>query len=293
MEQEAHSWLSESYFQGGSRVLFLLRRVLSLFPYFFGEARAAWVGAPIFVVGTIAALRRGSLRTLCVLLLGPLTLMMVASVLDLFPLGGTRHSAVLLPSLALGVALGVNELVVRLPRARTASLAASAMLLGLFNWTARPAFGQAYRWTQDSSLLAEALEKLEKDTPRGTTVFADYQTGVELAYYLFRREPFPLPSAEPAWFERRLAGHRFVFSGVWQPPLRVYVAMAQAAGASAAIQVGWPPYYDDALKEAFPTVVAASEEFGPYASIIRLRPGAPGDSRSTPAAASSPALDAP
>lgn len=174
--QAMTGWLSESYFHHGqeSPVWFVVRQTSAVFLFFFGSQVGAVVAILFTAAGVVhlAARRRPS----ALLIVLPFLFGAAAGLLGLYPFGGTRHSAYLLPFAAAAIAVAVSA-----PRGRPSwsVLLLVIVLVPLF-------WGMADFSAPDQSLSAMnvAVEQLRRSVPAGSLFFADYRTGTMLSYYL-------------------------------------------------------------------------------------------------------------
>jgi hypothetical protein len=254
-------WMSEfflrrSYFDPthDNPLLFLLGHSFGVFQFVFGQLVVGDLMGICFLLG-VAMLLRGehvskgnpSSRMLGVFLLLPFLVAAAASLLHVYPYGGTRHiSFLIIPGVA-----GISVAVVRLAKGRWAlSLAITVVIL-----LACIAFGRPRRPTMDradqaSAHIAAAIGFVKANVDSSDLIFTDYQTDLILGHYLCRHRPIDLDAA-PAGFEQFACGeHRVVstdyktehmlwtdFPQHWQAFIEAYNLKA---GASVwVIQAGW------------------------------------------------------
>ena len=199
--------LRAEYFQADQdRVLgFLFRQTADVFRYLGGSAAAGTAAALLALAGlAILAARRSAAVLLLAL---PFLLDAGAALLDVYPYGGTRHSAFLLlfASAAIGLALS------RLTAGRlwpAAVLVAVLAPLSLSAVLKAPGRGSAGRMRED-------IEGFRAAAPAGSLVFVDLETGRLLDYYLGRRAWTALGSGREGFWESPAGGYRIVGTPIW------------------------------------------------------------------------------
>jgi Dolichyl-phosphate-mannose-protein mannosyltransferase len=166
--------LSASYFHHDRETAsaFLVRQAAALSRYLFGPPIAAAVLALLAAAGVAClALRR---RPSALLLALPGLLGAVCGLMALYPFGGTRHSAYLLPFAGAAVGAAISALSAGRPWALLSCIALLPLLWGRPDWSSPP-----------RSLLPTkaAIERLRTIAPRGSLLWTDRQTGAVLRYY--------------------------------------------------------------------------------------------------------------
>jgi hypothetical protein len=200
--------LANSYFHRGHDHLlgFIFARTFGVLQYTFGQLAVGDIAGLFFVAGIVllftgrgmtgaaAAEPPPSSRQVGLLLMLPFVLNAVAAIVDLYPYGGTRHSAFLVPFAVAGVSLAMT----RLTRSRFASALSIAVVLvavcQLFGMPHRP---YMLREDQRRSNMTQALNAIRQNVSPGDTIFVDFQTSFLLRFYLCPEvTPSPLPAAD-------------------------------------------------------------------------------------------------
>jgi hypothetical protein len=229
----SEAYLRRSYFDSAhdNPVLFLVGHTFGVFQFFFGQLVVGDVIGVAFLVGVALLLSgksvpdhtsndrsagRTSSRQLGIFLLLPFAMAGIASLMHVYPYGGTRHVAFLIIP---GVA-GVSVAIVCLAAGRwtRALVIATLVLLAciVFGKTRPPRMDRA---DQSRKNMAAALGFVRQIINPADTIFADYQTDLTLGHYLCQQRPISIDSA-PANFEQfSCAGHRIVatdYKTAWQ-----------------------------------------------------------------------------
>jgi 4-amino-4-deoxy-L-arabinose transferase-like glycosyltransferase len=199
--------LRAEYFQGDQdRLLdFLFRQTAAVFRYLSGSATAGAVSCALAVVGlVILALKR---RPSALLLALPFLFDAGASLTDLYPYGGTRHSVFLLvfASAAIGVALSVLAAGRVWPAVVLVAVLAPVSLSAVLGAPER----------QSARRLKTAIEELRAAAPAGSLLFMDLEAGRVIDYYLERKAwTMPGTGLQGLW-ESSAGGYRIVGSPIW------------------------------------------------------------------------------
>jgi hypothetical protein len=188
--------LANSYFHRGHDHLlgFIFARTFGVLQYTFGQLAVGDFAGLLFVAGIVLLLtgkdvgnrdaprRSGpSSHQLTLLLLLPFVINGAAAIVDLYPYGGTRHSAFLVPFAVAGVSLAIG----RLTRPRLSSAVSVPLLLvavcQLFGAPHRP---YMRREDQRRSNMTQALAAIRNSVSPGDVIFVDFQTSFLLRFYL-------------------------------------------------------------------------------------------------------------
>ncbi|MEQ8768344.1 MAG: glycosyltransferase family 39 protein [Planctomycetota bacterium] len=174
----ATSWLEDEFIDDGGE---LIRTTLGFFSYAFGRERLLFVMIA-FVAGGVIAWRRRSFTGLG-LVAAVLAGSWIFSILEIYPFGATRHSSVLIPFLAIPIALLIRDALGRSWRVAGASLGLAAVL-----FFASSPLGAAIGWDDRSPWLKtvpeqaisrEAIEAMREPIDglalRSATIFLDQQ----------------------------------------------------------------------------------------------------------------------
>lgn len=188
---------------------FTWRSLTGTFSYAVGvhTHRLAILILIIFLAG-LAALLAGRAKApllLPLLVVSPFAFGFAASVLQVFPFGGTRHQTYLLPFLA----VGISAAFACLPRELAMVLLMLAAAFVAPFWLTRAAPDNNPQEMNRSDMTA-AIEYVERMVPRGSQLFVDYETRQVLRYYLARDDKsldILRPTEES---EQRLGGYDVV-----------------------------------------------------------------------------------
>jgi Dolichyl-phosphate-mannose-protein mannosyltransferase len=208
--------LSKSYFHYGHDYLlaFVFARTFGVFQYTFGQLAVGDVVGVPFLAGVVLLLRgksaaegRGpSSRQLGLLIALPFAINCAAAVADLYPYGGTRHSAFLLPFAIAGFSLSV----VKLSRQNLAT----ALVVVLTTIAVCQLFGAPHRpymrrEDQRRVNMTLAMDAIRRQVPPGSMIVVDFQSSFLLRFYLC---PDATPSGSPAseWRTYSCGGYRMI-----------------------------------------------------------------------------------
>jgi hypothetical protein len=201
--------LSNSYFQPGRDhvVGFIFARTFGVLQYTFGQLVVGDIAGLLFVAGVVLLLMGENVygnevlqqpwpssRQLALFLTLPFAINAVAAIVDLYPYGGTRHSAFLIPFAIVGVSLALVKLI----RERMAVALSLAVLVvavcQVFGSPHRP-----YMRAEDQrrSNMTQAMETIRQKVAPEDVIFVDFQTSFLLRFYLCPEIGFAgLPPAE-------------------------------------------------------------------------------------------------
>ena len=183
--------LGHSYFQWGHDHLlpFIFARTFGVLQYTFGQLVVGDIAGVLFVAG-VAFLLGGkriqeqpgpSPRQLGIFVLLPFVITCVAAIVDLYPYGGTRHSAFLMPF----AVAGVGYAIAKISRQRLAYALGGAILTiavcGVFGTPHRP---YMRREDQRRANMTQAIDALRQQASLEDTIFVDFQTNFLLRFYL-------------------------------------------------------------------------------------------------------------
>ena len=211
-------WLYNSLFHRGqqSLLLFVFARTFGVFQFVFGQLAVGDVAGLLFVAGVVYLVRRRKADevpaswSLALLLTLPLALTCAAAVAGVYPYGGTRHSAFLIPFAIAGVSLGLGWLVQQ-KLARGLALALVMVLASaVFGVPHRP-----YMTRGDQSLenMSRAMTFLRENVPPDGVILADNQTGLLLGHYLCKQKPISFDRSIPSFLLFRCGGFRVLSAG--------------------------------------------------------------------------------
>jgi len=211
-------YLGNSYFVPGKMnpLLFIFARTGGVFQYDFGQSAVGDLAYPLFVAGIILLFRkpafgRLSSRQLGVLLALPFVLNCTAALARLYPYGGTRHSAFLLPFALAGVSIALAHLL----KNRLAFGVVTALLISLLcNVVSSHRAPYMSRQEQSSANMKAALDFIHQKVAPREPIFTDYQTSLMLHYYLCEPQPVAMSRSAPGLLSFECGGHR-VISADW------------------------------------------------------------------------------
>jgi hypothetical protein len=210
--------LANSYFHWGHQHLpgFVFARTFGVLQYTFGQLAVGDIAGILFVAGIVLlwmgkAAPEGSRslsRQLGLLLTLPFAINCLAAIVDLYPYGGTRHSAFLLPFAVTGVSLTIAKL----GRQRIAVALGTALLTvavcQLFGTPHRP---YMKREDQRRENMMQAMAAI-RQSAQEDIIFVDFQTSFLLRFYLCPEISFSgLPPSDFRTFS--CGGHRVISTG--------------------------------------------------------------------------------
>jgi len=211
-------YLGSSYFVPGKMnpLLFIFAKTGGVFQYDFGQSAVGDLAYPLFVAGIILLFRKPAVgrlnsRQFGVLLALPFVLNCAAALSRLYPYGGTRHSAFLLPFALAGVSVALAHFL----KNRLALGVVAALLISLL-CNMFPSHRVPYMSRQDQSSvnMKAALLFLHERVAPGERIFTDYQTSLMLHYYLCERQPVAMSRSSSGLLTFECGGHR-VISADW------------------------------------------------------------------------------
>lgn len=209
------TWMRNSYFQPGhdNPLLFLFARTFGVFQFVFGQNAIGDIAGLLFFVGLVLLFRHGvflehssvSPRLLAAFLLLPFVINGVTGLLDIYPYGGTRHSAFLVMFALAGTSLCLAHW--------TGTKVARGVGITLLIVVGCHLFGAPHRpymlrADQNEENMAHAMDAIRRRVPAGAPLFADSQTSFLLRRYMC---PEPLTISDtstPDLRTFRCAGHR-------------------------------------------------------------------------------------
>jgi hypothetical protein len=218
-------WLSNSLFHHGqSLLLFVFARTFGVFQFVFGQLAVGDVAGLLFVAGMVYLLRgrksdkAPAPRNLAFLLALPLLLTCAASIAGVYPYGGTRHSAFLVPFAIAGVSLGLGWLAKQKLARGLAFTLAMVVVSAVFGAPHRP-----YMTRADQSLenMSRAMTFLRQNVPPDGVILADNQTGLLLSHYLCEQKPVSFDRSISGFLLFRCGGFRVLSAG---PETTVFTA---------------------------------------------------------------------
>ena len=211
--------LANSYFHWGTDHLlgFVFARTFGVLQYTFGQLAVGDIAGVLFIAGIVllfvgnegAGCKRPSPAQLGFFLLLPFVINAASAIADLYPYGGTRHSAFLIPFSIAGVSL----VIAKLARGRLFPAMGTALLIVAIC----QAFGAPHRpymrrEDQRRSNMFQAMDAIRQGVSSDDVVFVDFQTSFLLRFYLCPEISFTgLPPAAFRTFP--CGGHRAISLG--------------------------------------------------------------------------------
>jgi uncharacterized membrane protein len=182
--------LANSYFHWGHDhlLVFIFARTFGVLQYTFGQLAVGDIAGLIFIAGVVLLWRRKdtlekpgpSSRQLGLLLMLPFAINAVTAIVDLYPYGGTRHSAFLVPFAIAGVSLAI----VKLARQRLVPLGVAFLLVALCQAFGSPHRPYIRREDQRRSNMTQAMLAIRQNVSTDDVIFVDFQTSFLLRFYL-------------------------------------------------------------------------------------------------------------
>jgi dolichyl-phosphate-mannose-protein mannosyltransferase len=196
MHRHVEVFLSNSYFHRGhgNLLLFAFSRTFGVLQYTFGQLAVGDIAGVLFVIGVTLLLKgnaiqgrrmqdplRPSSRQVGVFLALPFLINCVAAMFDLYPYGGTRHSAFLVPFAVAGASYAIAWLA----RQRLAyALGTALLIIAACQVFGRPHRPYMLREDQRRANMTQAMDAIREQVQPGDTLFVDFQTSFLLRFYL-------------------------------------------------------------------------------------------------------------
>jgi hypothetical protein len=286
--------MRNSYFHWGSDhlLLFIFARSFGVFQFVFGQLVVGDLAGLLFLAGVVILLKEKvapsashpSPRELAILLLLPFGLNCAAAIVDLYPYGGTRHSAFLAPFAVAGVSFAVA----RLARQRIVRGVAAALLIvvacHLFGTPHRP---YMLRADQSSANMSAAVSFIHRQVSPADVIFVDFQTSYLLRHYLCRERTAAFDAAISSFRTLKCGGYNIIstdyetniftaetFLSRWREMVRL--DSLKPGDTVWVFQAGWDVHLADELKEKFPEFRETNvQSFGRNITIFKLTVGQP------------------
>ncbi len=240
----SQEWLRNSLFHPGQQsfLLFIFARTFGVFQFVFGQLAVGDVACVLFLIGPVYPVLRpqglrpaidvGSTGTaeavsirrsdgagspqrtsswaITVLLTLPFVLTCATAIAAVYPYGGTRHSAFLIPFAIAGVSLGLACL---LKQNAVRGLAVSLAIVAVCAVFGKP--HRPYMTRQDQSIdnMSRAMTFVRKNVPPDSVILVDYQTSLLLGHYLCNQQPISFDRSIPGFLVFRCGGYRVLSTG--------------------------------------------------------------------------------
>lgn len=293
-QQSMQALLANSYFHWGHDhlPLFIFARSFGVFQYVFGQLAVGDVAGLAFFAGVAILLigkcptesRRPSSRELGIFLLLPFVLNCAAALLDLYPYGGTRHSAILAPFAIAGVSFGLARLTSQRIGRGTAIALLVVLACHLFGAPHRP---YMLRKDQSSANMIATMDFIHRQVSPTDRIFVDFQSNYFLRYYLCRERTSPADTVLAGFHTFQCGGYHVIstdyrinifneesFLSQWPEMLKLF---ALRQGDTVWIfQAGWDVHLADQLKDKYPKFRDLDpQRFGRNITIFKLTVGEP------------------
>jgi hypothetical protein len=182
--------LANSYFHWGHDHLaaFIFARTFGVLQYAFGQLAVGDIAGVLCVAGMVLLVRgtpgqqrpEPSPRQIGVLLLLPFAINCAAAIADLYPYGGTRHSAFLLPFAIAGVSAALAKLT-RKPVPAIGVVVLVIVICWVFGAPHRP---YMRREDQRRANMTQAIDAIRRQASPQDVIYADFQSSFLLRFYL-------------------------------------------------------------------------------------------------------------
>ena len=193
--------LANSYFHPGHGhlLLFIFARTFGVFQYTFGQLAVGDIAGVLFVFSIVLLLggnkipdqsiqdqrirdhRGPSPRELGAFLALPFVVTCGAAIAGLYPYGGTRHSAFLIPF----AVAGASCMIVKLSRQRPSyALGSAILIIAVCQVLGSPHRPYMRREDQSRANMTRAIDALRREVSAADTVFVDFPSNVLLRFYL-------------------------------------------------------------------------------------------------------------
>jgi Dolichyl-phosphate-mannose-protein mannosyltransferase len=223
--QATEVWLRRSYFHPGHDhiLLFILGRTFGVFQFIFGHLAIGDVMGICFIAGLVFLFKQRTENAeskqaepahwqLAILFLLPFVLNCVASLLGVYPFGGTRHSAVLV---IFGVASISFALVELLQKTTVGYLTTALIILASCALFGKPHDPYIARADQSRAQMDRSLAFIQERIPHSVPIFVDVQTRLLLGYYLCRQQQ-GLAEPPPQDFDvLECGGYQLITANLW------------------------------------------------------------------------------
>jgi uncharacterized membrane protein len=282
--------LANSYFHRGHDHLlgFIFARTFGVLQYTFGQLAVGDIAGLLFIAGVVL-LWRGkspiakpgpSCRQLSLLLTLPFAINAITAIVDMYPYGGTRHSAFLVPFAVTGVSLAI----VKLTRQPLVALGVAIFLIALCQAFGTPHRPYIRREDQRRINMTQALEAIRQNISADDLIFVDFQTSFLFRFYLCP-EVGPADSPASEFRTYSCGGHRVVSTNSETTVLtansfvRRWNEMADAYGLKLGqtvwvFQAGWDIDLAQQLQEKVPGFHdLKTQSFGRNITLFRLTVG--------------------
>ncbi len=217
--QHMQALLANSYFHWGKDHLlgFVFARTFGVLQYTFGQLAVGDIAGVLFIAGAVLLLiskngvggKGASKSQFGLFLLLPFAINAAAAIAGLYPYGGTRHSAFLIPFAVAGVSLVIATL---MGRRLLLAVGIAVLIVATCQVFGTPHRPYMRREDQRRSNMFQAMDAIHQKVPPGDVIFVDFQTSFLLRFYLCPEISFTgLPPA--AFRDFPCGGHRVISLG--------------------------------------------------------------------------------
>jgi len=288
--QNMHAFLANSYFHRGRDhlLLFVFARTFGVLQYTFGQLAVGDVAGVLFIAGVLVLLNRKKIqqenqpspRQMAIFLVLPFMISCAAAIMNLYPYGGTRHSALLMPFAVAGVSLAM----VKLARQRwTHAVGGALLVVAICQGFGRPHRPYIQREDQRLTNMTQAIDAIQQRVQPGDPIFVDFQTSFLARFYLCPEVDYGVFSAS-GFGTYSCGGKRMIatssetntltadtFGGRWKDMIAAYdLKKGQTVWI---FQAGWNVGLARALQEKFPDF--KYDSFGRNITLFKLTVGQP------------------
>ena len=261
-------WLRKSYFHPGSAPAwaFAVTRSFSVFQYLTGQLVIGDIAGLLFIVGIVwprsnILVQRHAPALLHIrsLLILPFVLNCCAAFVGVYPYGGTRHSVYLLIFAVTGISLGLAKITRRHALLGIRLSAVAVLLCYTFRTVYRIDLSRA---DQSRAQMENAIRFVRSQIPAPEPILVDYETGLELGYYLCEPRTFAFEKPTSDFDAIPCGSHRIISTGpqIWSfgsPTAKGWNDFVRRAGFTPGdiiwvAQVGWSVALADALQKNDP-----------------------------------------
>ncbi|HEV2696511.1 MAG TPA: glycosyltransferase family 39 protein [Terriglobales bacterium] len=210
----ADSYLAKYYFSHGATnpLMFIVARTGGFFQFAFGQLVAGDLALVAFVAGVVVLctgqrFARINRYQLAFLLVCPFVIACAAGLLHIYPYGGIRHCAFLLPFAMAGIGVGIAWACKAKVAGAVMIAAIAAIFCNLF--LAKQLLPDPPGSTRISNMRA-AVSFIHNEVAPSEPILVDPQTSVLLGYYLCDRRPVAVNDRSPEFFSYNCGGHEVI-----------------------------------------------------------------------------------
>jgi len=284
MEADAMTdWLQPLYLHGGeSSVTFVRIATRDLFRFLFGSRAGGNVVLVVFAAGILwlcaAALfeHRRDLAAFGILLQLPFVFGVIASLLHLYPYGGTRHCIYLIPFATAGVSFPLAKV---LGQRLLPILILSVVIFPYWYEHRLPDSLEIDPKQQRKALMSDALRDLRSSVQSNERVFSDYQSSLLLAYYIGRDQSPPNRQECGGVTELQYGSYHIVIVPEWSATASQLARRIEGwrrgcvSGGREPVWIfdaGWGLNLLDDFNQTLPSSISQARRYGETISLFKL-----------------------